>query len=247
MKKWDIVALLLLCLLLVGCKKGAETAIPDNSEPTETSSPVGEQTFSQDPASVDDPGSDPPTLIDDPTSVEGSGVEGVFHSDFMGISFMLPEGWKALDQVEIAGRMGGNEAYAKAKAEDILASHIPYVELWAMDRVGNSVQLMVENPPISLMDGTTAETAAAYMDRNAAYLPNYYRDLGLEISSEERGTAQHFGYEFEYFSYVSENGIEFMTQAMMATEKDGHICTIYITSIGEDRTQELLACFMPDD
>lgn len=247
MKKIGIIAMLLLCLLLVGCKKGAETAMPDNSNPTESSSPVEEQTPTQDPAPVDDPGPDKPTPTDNPTTAEESGGEGVVHSGFMGLSFALPEGWEALDRMTIASRMGGNEAYAKAEAEDILANHIPYVELWAIDRMGNSVQLMVENPPITMMDGTTAETAVAYMDHNAAYLPDYYRGLGVEISGVERGTTQRFDREFECFSYVSAIGSESMTQTIMATEQDGYICTIYITSIGEDQTQELLACFTPDD
>ena len=252
-KKW-IIALAVLCLLFSGCTKNKETTPPQNESPAEAAVPAENQTpvenqmppEEQAPADNSETEDDPaPTEnlmpVEDPSGVEN----GVYHSEFMGISFTLPEGWQPLERTEIAARMGGNEAYAKAKAADVLPYHIPYVELLAADDNGSFVQLMIENPPVSFSDGTSAETPAAYMDHNAVALPDMYRNLGIEVSSEERGTIGLPGGDFESFSFTASGAIT-MKQTMMATEKDDYIYTIYITCTGEDRTQELLDLFSSD-
>lgn len=261
MKKNWIIALAVLCMLLSGCTKDKETTPPQNESPmentasTENQTPTDNQTpmenetppEDQTPADNSEPTDDPASMEETVPDEDPSGVkDGVYHSEFMGISFTFPEGWKPLERTEIAARMGGNEAYAKAKAADVLPYHIPYVELLAADDNGSSVQLMIENPPVSFSDGTAAETPAAYMDHNAVALPDMYRNLGIEVSSEERGTIGLLGRDFESFSFAV-SGAATMKQTMMATEKDGYIYTIYITCNGEDRTQELLDLFSSDN
>ncbi len=226
MKKLLAVLLLVLCLLASGCTKNSKTTPVDDPAPAD------------DPAPVDDPA---PT--DDSASVDND----VIRSPFMGISFAIPEGWTVLDRQTIAARIGANEAYASAEAADVLAYHIPYVELWAADGRGNAVQMMIENPPLTMSDGTSVETVSDYMDHNMNYLPETYRSQGIEISNEERGTVTICGRDYESFSFSAGSGSNTMTQTMMAAEKDGYFYTVYITSVGEDKTQEILTRFSADE
>ncbi|MBR5342875.1 MAG: hypothetical protein IK149_03125 [Oscillospiraceae bacterium] len=169
----------------------------------------------------------------------------VYHSDWMGLSFVIPADWTVLDRAEIGTQLGYGSSYAEKDLDEVLASHIPYVDLWAgSDAV--TVQLMIEAVPVPFSDGQSADSPAAYMDHNAVSLPEMYRGLGIEVDSENRSVVTLCGRDYECFSFRATSPYAILTQTMMAAEKDGRFFTIYITCTGEDRTEEILSLFTAD-
>ena len=125
-----------------------------------------------------------------------------------------------------------------------MSRHVPYVDLWAED--GRcTMQLIIENPPITSSGGLQADTPAAYMDMNAETLPEMYRNFGIEVTETSRTQTTLAGRDYEVFSFTAESAVS-MTQTMLCTEKDGLFFTIYITCTGEDRTEEILSLFTAD-
>lgn len=251
MKRALTIWILVLLLLLSACTtRPAAEALPQQhaalseATPEPTPEPAPEPT----PESTPEPAPEPnvePTPESAGTEVSSGTIEGgVYHSDFIALSFSLPEGWTALDRAQIAAKLGYNDAYAKAGIDEVLSYHYPYVDLWA-SKGNNMIQLMIENPPVSISDGRSADTPEAYMDLNADYLPALYRNLGLEAEEEMRSRTTLLGRDYEVFSFLTQ-GLMPMKQTMMVTEKDGYFFTIYITCVGEDQTEDLLSLLTAD-
>ena len=158
------------------------------------------------------------------------------------LSFAFDDSWSVLNRKEIARNMGYNEDYAYADISEVLSYHYPYVELWASNGL-ITVQIMVENLPITSDNGEQMNTPAEYMDNNAEFIPLTYENSGLSTSDMRRYQEDLCGYPFEAFFFIAEaNGMK-MPQTMMAAEKDGLILTIYITCIGEDQSGAVLSAF----
>ena len=160
---------------------------------------------------------------------------------YMGLSFSVPDGWELLDRSETAARMGLNEEYVKADPSQILHNYYPYYELWAVDGDVSSIQFIIENYPVTCMDGSTVDTAAEYMDHNAGFLPEYYRVMGIQVSKEERSVEELAGSSYERFSFSMETGAITITQTMLSRKNGAVLCTIYITSTDETQEQQLLS------
>lgn len=172
------------------------------------------------------------------------GIEdGVYRQPVFGVGISV-EGWELMDRDAIGQALFGIPDYASYSKEELLANHIPYVEQM-MQRGESGVQLMLEQPPITGGDGSVSSTPAEYMDSNARNIPADYASLGVPIASDERFQTELCGLAFEgYRCTVSYNGLE-MFQTMLTTEKDGVFFTIYVTCLGTDESEAVLASFFP--
>ena len=172
------------------------------------------------------------------------GIEdGVYRQPAFGIGISV-EGWELEERDAIGRSLFGISDYASYSKEELLANHIPYVEQM-MTRDMTTVQLMLEQPPITGGDGSVSNTPAEYMDSNARNVPADYASMGVPIASDERFQTELCGLAFEgYRCYISYNGVE-MFQTMLTTEKDGVFFTIYVTCLGEDESEAVLASFFP--
>jgi hypothetical protein len=172
------------------------------------------------------------------------GIEaGEYRQPAFGIGISV-EGWELTEREEIGRSIFGIPDYASYSKEELLANHIPYVEQM-MTRDMTTVQLMLEQPPIRANDGVPANTPAEYMDNNARTIPALNASMGVPIASDERFQTELCGLAFEgYRCYISYNGVE-MFQTMLTTEKDGVFFTIYITCLGTDESEAVLASFFP--
>jgi hypothetical protein len=169
----------------------------------------------------------------------------VYRQPVFGLGISV-EGWELMGRNEIGQALFGIPDYASYSKEELLANHIPYVEQM-MTRDMTTVQLMLEQPPITGGDGSVSSTPAEYMDANARNIPADYASLGVPIASDERFQRSLCGLDFEgYRCTVSYNGVE-MFQTMLTTEKDGVFFTIYITCLGTDESEAVLASFFPLD
>ncbi len=174
------------------------------------------------------------------------GIEdGVYRQPAFGIGISV-EGWELTERDAIGRSLFGISDYASYSKEELLANHIPYVEQM-MTRDMTTVQLMLEQAPITSSDGVPANTPAEYMDNNARTIPALNASMGVPIASDERFQRSLCGLAFEgYRCYVSYNGVE-LFQTMLTTEKDGLFFTIYITCLGTDESEAVLAGFFPLD
>lgn len=172
------------------------------------------------------------------------GIEaGEYRQPAFGIGISV-EGWELMGRNEIGQALFGIPDYASYSKEELLANHIPYVEQM-MQRGESRVQLMLEQAPITSSDGSVSSTPAEYMDANARNIPADYASMGVPIASDERFQTELCGLAFEgYRCTVSYNGVE-MFQTMLTTEKDGVFFTIYVTCLGEDESEAVLASFFP--
>lgn len=172
------------------------------------------------------------------------GIEsGEYRQPAFGIGISV-EGWELTERDAIGRSLFGISDYASYSKEELLANHIPYVEQM-MTRDMTTVQLMLEQPPITGGDGSVSNTPAEYMDSNARNVPADYASMGVPIASDERFQTELCGLAFEgYRCYISYNGVE-MFQTMLTTEKDGVFFTIYVTCLGEDESEAVLASFFP--
>ena len=246
MKTKLIIVLFITCLILTGCEKNNEVSIPQNVD--NSANPANSNSIN-----VQEPGNDPsqnvvPIDTSDPFGIKGavySETDRVFHSAFMNMSFVIPEKWNVLDRNAIASNFGFNDEYAKADPYEILSYHYPYYELCAKES-NNSIYIMIENPPISMSDGSEVSSAANYMDHNNNYLPGYYKSMGLKVSKTERSKVEMAGRNWEKFSFVTSSNSSTMTQTMISADKDGYIYTIYITCIGKDITDDIIAGITSD-
>lgn len=172
------------------------------------------------------------------------GIEaGEYRQPAFGIGISV-EGWELEERDAIGRSLFGISDYASYSKEELLANHIPYVEQM-MTRDMTTVQLMLEQPPITGGDGSVSNTPAEYMDSNARNVPADYASMGVPIASDERFQTELCGLAFEgYRCYISYNGVE-MFQTMLTTEKDGVFFTIYVTCLGEDESEAVLASFFP--
>ena len=174
------------------------------------------------------------------------GIEaGEYRQPAFGIGISV-EGWELTERDAIGRSLFGISDYASYSKEELLANHIPYVELM-MTRDMTTVQLMLEQPPITSSDGVPANTPAEYMDNNARTIPALNASMGVPIASDERFQTELCGLAFEgYRCYISYNGVE-MFQTMLTTEKDGVFFTIYVICLGTDESEAVLASFFPLD
>lgn len=172
------------------------------------------------------------------------GIEaGEYRQPAFGIGISV-EGWELMGRDAIGQALFGIPDYASYSKEELLANHIPYVEQM-MTRDMTTVQLMLEQAPITSSDGVPANTPAEYMDNNARTIPALNASMGVPIASDERFQTELCGLAFEgYRCYISYNGVE-MFQTMLTTEKDGVFFTIYVTCLGEDESEAVLASFFP--
>ena len=172
------------------------------------------------------------------------GIEaGEYRQPAFGIGISV-EGWELTERDAIGRSLFGIPDYASYSKEELLANHIPYVEQM-MQRGESRVQLMLEQAPITSSDGVPANTPAEYMDNNARTIPALNASMGVPITSDERFQTELCGLAFEgYRCTVSYNGVE-MFQTMLTTEKDGVFFTIYVTCLGEDESEAVLASFFP--
>ena len=172
------------------------------------------------------------------------GIEaGEYRQPAFGIGISV-EGWELMGRDAIGQALFGIPDYASYSKEELLANHIPYVEQM-MTRDMTTVQLMLGQAPITSSDGVPANTPAEYMDNNARTIPALNASMGVPIASDERFQTELCGLAFEgYRCTVSYNGVE-MFQTMLTTEKDGVFFTIYVTCLGEDESEAVLASFFP--
>ena len=172
------------------------------------------------------------------------GIEaGEYRQPVFGLGISV-EGWELMGRNEIGQALFGVPDYASYSKEELLANHIPYVEQM-MQRGESRVQLMLEQAPITSSDGVPANTPAEYMDNNARTIPALNASMGVPIASDERFQTELCGLAFEgYRCTVSYNGVE-MFQTMLTTEKDGVFFTIYVTCLGTDESEAVLASFFP--
>ncbi len=248
MKKIVLFSLLLSLLLLCACTSQPGIAESPESLGTSAASEVPTADETPVPTELPQPEIAPPaaepeqSLPEREQTIAGTVENGVYYSDFFGLSFAFDDSWSVLNREEIARNMGYNEDYAYADISEVLSYHYPYVELWASNGL-ITVQIMVENLPITSDNGEQMNTPAEYMDNNAEFIPLTYENSGLSTSDMRRYQEDLCGYPFEAFFFIAEaNGMK-MPQTMMAAEKDGLILTIYITCIGEDQSGAVLSAF----
>lgn len=174
------------------------------------------------------------------------GIEdGVYRQPVFGLGISV-EGWELMGRDEIGQALFGIPDYASYSKEELLANHIPYVEQM-MQRGESRVQLMLEQAPITSSDGSVSSTPAEYMDANARNIPAEFMSMGVPVASDERFQTELCGLDFEgYRCYVSYNGVE-LFQTMLSTEKDGVFFTIFLTCVGADESEAVLASFFPLD
>ncbi len=189
-------------------------------------------------------GGQPAATEENASATPQIGIEdGVYRQPAFGIGISV-EGWELMGRNEIGQALFGIPDYASYSKEELLANHIPYVEQM-MQRGESRVQLMLEQAPITSSDGVPANTPAEYMDNNARTIPALNASMGVPIASDERFQTELCGLAFEgYRCTVSYNGVE-MFQTMLTTEKDGVFFTIYVTCLGEDESEAVLASFFP--
>ncbi len=246
MKTKLIIVLFIICLILTGCEKNNEASMPKNID--NSAGPINSNSRDV-PVHGNDPSQNVvPIDTGDPLRIKDavySEKDGVFHSAFMNMSFVIPEKWNVLDRNTIASNFGYNDNYAKADPYEILSYHYPYYELGAKEN-SNSIYIMIENPPIPMSDGSEVSSAANYMDHNNTYLTEYYKSVGLKVSKTERSTIELAGRNWEKFSFVASNNSSTMTQTMISADKDGYIYTIYITCVGKDITDDIISGITSD-
>ena len=174
------------------------------------------------------------------------GIEdGVYRQSAFGIGISVDD-WELMDRDAIGQALFGIPDYASYSREELLANHIPYVEQM-MQRGESRVQLMLEQAPITASDGSVSNTPAEYMDAMSRAIPADFAELGIPVADHGRFQTELCGLAFEgYRCYVSYNGVE-MFQTMLTTEKDGLFFTIYITCLGTDESEAVLAGFFPLD
>ena len=184
-----------------------------------------------------------PSLPAEVTEDVNTEDDGALRSTYIPLSFSVPSGWVLEDRMEIASTIGANEEYATADPEEILSNHVVYVEFSVRDDKGDSLQLMIENPPIQMRDGSTVDTASEYQTHNYAYLPVLMRGMGIDVPEEKRDTVQVCGYKFERASFLLQHNGNNQWQQMMSVDVDGYICTIFITCGEKEQADDLLTRF----
>ena len=243
--------------------KASITESSDTSEETDSSGNTDDSEETVDPEKTDDTEEndipkedDTPAEEADPAEIGETAAENdsqnadtpaempagrLVRGYYMELCFSVPDGWGVLDRSEIAARLGLNEEYVKADPSQILHNYYPYYELWAEDGDLSSIQFIIENYPVTCMDGSTVNTAEEYMDHNADYLPEHYRNMGIQVSEEDRSVIELAGRSYERFSFSAETGVISVTQTMLSRKNGAVICTIYITSTDETQEQQLLS------
>ncbi len=167
---------------------------------------------------------------------------GEYRQPFFGLGISV-EGWEMTDRDEIGNSIFGIPDYASATVEELLANHIPYVDVM-MTRGNTTVQLMLEKPPVTSSDGSVSNTPAEYMDANERTIPAIYGQISSVSQMQgERFQRELCGMEFEGFRFHVRSGETEIYQTMLTTEKDGVFFTVYITCVEADETEEILAGF----
>lgn len=180
----------------------------------------------------------------DPALLPQPGViaEGEYRQPFFGIGFPT-EGWhEPLTRDQIGKQYFDIDNYGSLTVADLLSIHKPYVES-LLTRGLSSIQLMLEKPPLKGGDGSITNTPAEYMDYNVKSIPVQYEKLGITGATTERFQIELCGMLFEGARVnVESYGLY---QTMLAAEKDGVFFTIFVTCMGADESEEILAAFFP--
>jgi hypothetical protein len=240
MKKTASLLAVLLLFALSGCGGAPESS--SASFPFSASAGKANTVFRG--ASENVPESAPQTNAAIPVRGRWDGAQ--YTSEFIGLSFTLPEGWTASTDEEIAAVLGvGADILAEAGnsfTEEMLA--IPNVyDMMALNLAsGSNVFVLLENlavQPLGILI-----SASAYLDSVSQQIAEVEMELFRYVPGEPfevELAAQK--YEARQLAMQMEDGTVLGTQVYCARKIDGYMAVILVSAVGEDTPESIFTAF----
>lgn len=164
-------------------------------------------------------------------------VDGnVYTSEFAGITFTAPEGFRYYSDDEIAAVNGVTEDILDVENIDTVV-----YDMYCIDEVnGTTININFEN--LGNLYGALLDEEA-YLELSLETLNTSLEGTGIGITSAETSTTEISGQEFNCIDLVLDYGGVAVYETLFVKEVSGNMMCCTVAAIDEATVDTLLACF----
>ena len=173
---------------------------------------------------------------------EGSLEEGVYSQPFWNLRLCVDDSWTIIPREEIESMYFGESFLAALDLKEHFAMGLPYVDL-ILARDDTTVQIILEQGPITLDDGKSYDSAESYADALFGQLGPMLEAFGASHVNCERFETEINGESYQCVMVVGKTGWRSTSMVYNIAQREGCFLQIVISSSGssvDELMQELL-------